>query len=53
MNIFTDLSVAGGRRRAAAYSEGKGLADMVLPTVDAVKHAAAAKIRLFGTAGRA
>lgn len=53
VNIFTDLSVAGGRAAAAAYSEGKGLADMVLPTVDAVKHAAAAKIRLFGTAGRA
>ena len=53
VNIFTDLSLAGGKAAAAAYADGRGLADMVLPAVEAVKQAAAEKIRLFGAAGKA
>lgn len=39
VNIFTDLSLAGGKAAAAAMPTARGLADMVLPAVEAVKQA--------------
>lgn len=52
VNIFTEINTAAAEAAAGAYESGKGLDRMLPPVRDAVKQAAAEKMRLFGSAGR-
>lgn len=53
INIFTDINTAGAKAAYAAYAEGKGLTDLILPEIDAIKQATMEKIKLFGSVGKA
>jgi len=52
INIFTDINVAGAKASYQAYTGGKGLTDLVLPTIEAVKQETMKKMRLFGSVDR-
>lgn len=47
VNIFTDINLAGARGAAAAYKEGKGMTDLTLDIIEAVKEETKKKILLF------
>lgn len=49
INIFTDINTAGAKAAYQAYAEGKGLTDLVLPAVEAIKQETMKKMRLFGS----
>lgn len=53
VNIFTDINTAGAKAAYQAYAEGKGLTDLILPVIEAVKQETMKKMRLFGSAGKA
>ena len=53
INIFTDINQAGAKAERAAYKEGAGLTDIVLPAVEAVKQEVMKKMKLFGSCGKA
>jgi fructose-bisphosphate aldolase class II len=53
INIFTDINQAGAKAECAAYKEGAGLTDMVLPAVEAIKQEVMKKMKLFGSCGKA
>ena len=53
VNIFTDINTAGAKAAYQAYAEGKGLTDLVLPTIEAIKQETMKKMRLFGSVDRA
>lgn len=53
VNIFTDINQAGAKAATLAYEEGKGVTDLVEPTVEAIKQAVMKKILLFGSNGKA
>ena len=49
INIFTDINNAGAKAAYEAYGEGKGITDLVLPTIEAIKQSTMAKMRLFNS----
>ncbi len=53
VNIFTDINVAQAKAAHAAWSEGKGITELMPVMRQAVKAAATEKILLFGSSGRA
>nr|WP_314464706.1 class II fructose-bisphosphate aldolase [uncultured Clostridium sp.] len=52
VNIFTDINAAGAKAAYQAYAEGKGLTDLVLPTIEAIKQETMKKMRLFGSVNK-
>lgn len=52
VNIFTDINTAGAKAVYQAYEEGKGLTDLVLPAIEAVKQETMKKMRLFGSVNK-
>lgn len=52
VNIFTDINQAGARAATEAYKEGKGMTDMILPSIEAVKQSVITKMCLFGSENR-
>lgn len=52
VNIFTDINTAGAKAAYQAYAEGKGLTDLVLPTIEAVKQETMKKMCLFGSVNK-
>lgn len=52
VNIFTDINNAGADAAAATYSKGKGMTDLILPVIEAVKAETMKKILLFGSEGK-
>ena len=52
VNIFTDMNQAGAKAAVGAYTEGKGMTDMILPSIEAVKQSVMTKMRLFHSENR-
>lgn len=52
VNIFTDINQAGAKAAVGAYTEGKGMTDMILPSIEAVKQSVMTKMRLFHSENR-
>lgn len=52
VNIFTDINQAGAKAAVSAYRDGKGMTDMILPSIEAVKQSVMTKMRLFGSENR-
>ncbi len=52
VNIFTDINQAGAKAAVGAYQEGKGMTDMILPSIEAVKKSVMTKMRLFSSENR-
>lgn len=52
VNIFTDINTAGAKAVYQAYEEGKGLTDLILPAIEAVKQETMKKMRLFGSVNK-
>lgn len=52
VNIFTDINQAGAKAAVGAYTEGKGMTDMILPSIEAVKRSVMTKMRLFHSENR-
>ncbi len=48
VNIFTDINLAGAKAAVDAYGNGKGMTDMILPSIEAVKKSVMEKMLLFG-----
>ena len=55
VNIFTDINVAAAEAAAREFNsgKGKGLTDLILPAVDAIKQECEKKMTLFSSCGRA
>ena len=53
VNIFTDINTAAADAAAKSYAPGKGLTDLVLDEIKAVKEATIKKMQLFGCCGKA
>ena len=53
VNIFTDINTAAADAAAKSYAPGKGLTDLVLDEIKAVKDATIKKMQLFGCCGKA
>ena len=49
VNIFTDINQAGAMAAVGAYKEGKGMTDMILPSIEAIKQSVMTKMLLFGS----
>lgn len=54
VNIFTDINVAAAEAAAREFNsgKGKGLTDLILPAVDAIKQECEKKMTLFSSCGR-
>lgn len=52
VNIFTDINSAGAKAAYEAYAQGRGLTDLVLPAIEAIKQETMKKMRLFGSVGK-
>ncbi len=52
VNIFTDINQAGAKAAVSTYQDGKGMTDMILPSIEAVKKSVITKMRLFGSENR-
>lgn len=55
VNIFTDINVAAAEAAAREFNsgKGKGLTDLILPAVDAIKQECEKKMTLFSSCGHA
>lgn len=54
VNIFTDINIAAVQAEFCAFqSMDKGLTDLILPAVEAIKQEAIKKMKLFGSVGKA
>lgn len=55
VNIFTDINVAAAEAAAREFNsgQGKGLTDLILPAVDAIKQECEKKMTLFSSCGHA
>lgn len=55
VNIFTDINVAAAEAAVREFNsgKGKGLTDLILPAVDAIKQECEKKMTLFSSCGRA
>lgn len=53
VNIFTDINVAAAEAAAREFNsgKGKGLTDLILPAVDAIKQECEKKMTLFSSCG--
>ena len=49
VNIFTDINQAGAMAAVGVYKEGKGMTDMILPSIEAIKQSVMTKMMLFGS----
>lgn len=49
VNIFTDINQAGAMAAVGVYKEGKGMTDMILPSIEAIKQSVMTKMLLFGS----
>lgn len=49
VNIFTDINTAGAKAAYQAYAQEKGLTDLVLPVIEAIKQETMKKMHLFGS----
>lgn len=52
VNIFTDINQAGAKAAVDAYKEGKGMTDIILPSIEAVKQSVMTKMRLFDSVNK-
>ena len=53
VNIFTDINIAAADAAVQTYQPGKGLTDLVLSEISAVKEATIKKMQLFGCCQKA
>lgn len=49
VNIFTDINQTGAKAAVGVYKEGKGMTDMILPSIEAIKQSVMTKMLLFGS----
>ena len=52
VNIFTDINQAGAKAAVGVYKEGKGMTDMILPSIEAIKQSVMTKMLLFGSGNK-
>lgn len=52
VNIFTDINQAGAMAAVGVYKEGKGMTDMILPSIEAIKQSVMTKMLLFGSGNK-
>lgn len=53
VNIFTDINAAGADAAKRNYEPGKGLTDLVLPEIEAIKEECIRKMEVFSSCGKA